>query len=159
MHALMQSWERRGLTAGEIEIGRNMFGDTIGWTRVRVLQIPALQFGAMVPFGKTIVFGRWRAGRDFALASLDQQGWFVHELAHVWQASRNTLLALAKCRALGSKAYIVKPRVGAKLGDFNIEAQAEIARHLFLWRAGKPEAGAPDKEWLEKVWICPDLTR
>ena len=32
------------------------------------------------------------------------------------------------------------------------EQQAEIARHLFLARAGEPAAGAPAREWLEEVW-------
>jgi len=149
---LMHVWERRALTAGEVDIGRGVFGDGIDWARVRVLQAPALPFGAMVPFGKTIVFGRWRAARDFARASPGEQGWFVHELAHVWQASRKTLLAVAKLDALGKKAYVVKPRAGAKLRDYNIEAQAEIARHVFLSRAGGQEAGALDKVWLEDIW-------
>ena len=152
MMALMQAFERRALTAGEIKIAKSVFGDGIDWACVRVLQTPALPFGAMVPFGKTIVFGRWRAARDFSLAPLAEQGWFVHELAHVWQASRNTVLAFAKLAAMGRRAYMLKPRSGTKLSDFNIEAQAEIARHVFLWRAGKPEPGAPDKDWLEKIW-------
>ena len=149
---VMQSWERRDLTAGEIALGREMFGDAITWARVRVLQIPPLPFGAMVPLGRTIVFGHWRAARDFAAASLNEQGWFVHELAHVWQASRGKVLAWSKLGALGKKAYVVKPQPGAKLKTYNIEAQAEIARHVFLARAGGQEAGAPDKDWLEKVW-------
>lgn len=148
----MHPWERRALSAGEIVIGRSVFGDTVGWDALRVLQAPSLPFGAMVPFGKTIVFGRWRAARDFAGAPPNEQGWFVHELAHVWQAARGTVLAAAKLGALGKKAYSYKPRMGAKLSDYNIESQAEIARHLFMARAGKAEAGAPTLEWLEQLW-------
>jgi hypothetical protein len=152
MAALMHPWERRALSAGEIALGRGVFGDAIDWPRVRVLQAPALPFGAMVPLCKTIVFARWRAAKDFASAPLNEQGWFVHELTHVWQAARGTVLAAAKLGALGKKAYTYKPRVDAKLSSYNIESQAEIARHVFLARAGKAEAGAPPREWLEDVW-------
>jgi type VI secretion system secreted protein VgrG len=152
MASLMHPWERRALSKGEIVIGRGVFGDAVAWDSVRVLQAPPLPFGAMVPLGKAIVFARWRAAKDFAEVALNEQGWFVHELAHVWQAARGTVLAAAKLGALGKQAYTYKPRVGAKLTDYNIESQAEIARHVFLTRAGKAEAGAPPREWLEDVW-------
>jgi hypothetical protein len=148
----MHPWERRALTAGEIALGRGVFGDTIAWNAVRVLQTPSLPFGAMVPMGKTIVFGRWRAARDFADAPLNEQGWFMHELAHVWQAARGTVLAAAKLGALGKKAYTYAPKEGVAFGRYNIESQAEIVRHLFLARASKPEATAPDRTWLEQIW-------
>src|SRR5690349_14430013 len=105
MAMLMHPWECRALSTGEIALGRGVFGDAIGWDKVRVLQAPPLPFGAMVPLGKTIVFARWRAARDFAEAPLIEQGWFVHELTHVWQAARGTILATAKLGALGKNAY------------------------------------------------------
>jgi len=152
MASPMHPWERRALSAGEIALGRGVFGDAVAWDSVRVLQAPPLPFGAMVPLGKTIVFARWRAARDFASAPLGEQGWFVHELTHVWQAARGTVLAAAKLGALGKKAYIYKPRADAALSDYNIESQAEIARHLFMARTGKAEADAPPREWLEAIW-------
>ncbi len=76
----------------------------------------------------------------------------MHELAHVWQAAGGTVLAAAKLSALGKKAYAYEPRVGLKLSGYNIESQAEIARHVFLARAGKPEVGAPERAWLEEIW-------
>lgn len=148
----MQVWERRGLSAGEIALGREIFADAIDWAAVRVLQLPPLPFGAMVPFGRTIVFGRWRAVRDFAVASLNEQGWLVHELAHVWQAARGKVLGLSKLAALGKQAYVYKPRAGAKLASYNIESQAEIARHVFLARAGEKGPLAADPAWLEDIW-------
>lgn len=150
--SLMAPGQRRALTAGEIEIGRSIFGDEIDWPRVRVLQAPSLGFGAMVPLGRTIVFSRWKAARDFAEASIEEQGWFVHELMHVWQAARGVLLAGAKLGALGKRAYVYKPKPVAKLRAFNIERQAEIARHLYLARSGYYEKGQPERAWLEQVW-------
>jgi hypothetical protein len=153
MHAAtMTPGQKRSLSQGEIALGRTVFGDEIDWPRVRIVQAPRLGFGAMVPIGRTIVFSKWRAARDFAEASLDEQGWFVHELMHVWQAARGTLLAGAKLGALGKGAYVYKVKPRATLKHYNIERQAEIARHLFLARAGASEQGMPPPGWLEDIW-------
>jgi hypothetical protein len=147
----MKPGQRRRLTDGEIALGRTVFAEEIAWPAVRVLQGPSMGFGAMVPLGRTIVFSRWRAANDFAEAPLDEQGWLVHELMHVWQATHGVFLAGAKLGALGKLAYAYKPMPEARLKDYNIERQAEIARHLFLARAGS-EAEIPPKLWLEEVW-------
>lgn len=149
---LMVPGERRRLTEGEVALGRTIFAGEIDWPRVRIFQAPALGFGAMVPVGRTIVFSRWRASRDFARAPLDERGWFVHELTHVWQAACGVVLAHAKLGALGKRAYIYAPRKGAKLSAYNIERQAEIARHLYLARAGAGWPGMPTRDWLESIW-------
>lgn len=149
----MRAFETRTLTAGEIALGAVVFGDELDWPRLRVMQAPRLGFGAMVPLGKTIVFSKWPAVRDFSRAEPGEQGWFVHELMHAWQAARGVPLALAKLGALGAKAYQYAPRPRAKLRHYNIERQAEIARHLFLTRIGCPEQGAPDRDWLEAIWV------
>ena len=148
----MKTWRRRALTPGEIGLGRSVFGEEIDWPGVRVMQAPQLGFGAMVPLGRTIVFSRWRAVDDFSQASLDEQGWFVHELMHVWQAARGVVLAGAKLRAIGKAAYEYVPRAGAALMSYNIERQAEIARHLYLARNGGYEPGMPPRGWLEEIW-------
>jgi hypothetical protein len=147
----MKSGQRRALTAGEITLGRSVFGDEIPWREVRIFQAPPLGFGAMVPLGRTIVFSKWRAAHDFSVAPILDQGWFVHELAHVWQAARGVILAAAKLNALGKAAYAYTPKA-PKLRAYNIERQAEIARHLFLARAGAPEQGAPALRWLQETW-------
>jgi hypothetical protein len=147
----MKPGERRHLSEGEIALGRVVFGEEISWPNVRVLQGPSLGFGAMVPLGRTILFSRWRAARDFTQAPLDEQGWLVHELMHVWQAAHGVFLAGAKLGALGKLAYTYTPQPKAQLKDYNIERQAEIARHLFLARAGS-EAEIPPRDWLEDVW-------
>lgn len=148
----MRIGQRRALTAGEIALGRMVFAEEIDWRRVRVLQAPPLNFGAMVPLGRTIVFSKWRAHRDFADASLAEQGWFIHELMHVWQAARGVTLAAAKLSAIGKHAYAYKPNPGVALKHYNIERQAEIARHLFLARNSAHEPGMPEPAWLEAIW-------
>lgn len=148
----MALWERRRLTEGEIALGRGLFGDEIDWPRVRIAQGPPLHFGAVVPLGRTIWFSRWRAARDFAEVDLDEQGWFMHELMHVWQAARGVVLAASKLNAIGRKAYRYKPQLGLKLAHYNIERQAEIVRHLFLARAGARDDDMPPRPWLEQIW-------
>lgn len=152
MAAAGKYWIRRALSEGEIALGRTVFGDEIEWKRLRIMQAPSLGFGAMVPRGRTIVFARWRAPEDFAKSAISEQGWFVHELMHVWQAAHGVFLAGAKLGALGKGAYAYKPRPGARLRDYNIERQAEIARHLFLARSGMEEVGMPPTAWLEDIW-------
>ena len=148
----MKLYEARALSVGEITLGRLVFGNEIPWPRVRIVQAPKLGFGAMVPLGRSIVFSKWRAARDFAAAGAEEQGWLIHELMHVWQAERGTPLAFAKLGALGARAYAYAPKADAKLSDYNIERQAEIARHLFLAKMGEPEEFQPARAWLEGVW-------
>lgn len=151
--AYLRVFERRPLTAGEIALGTSVFAQEIAWDRVGVAQAPRwLGFGAMVPIGRTIVFGRWRARRDFSDAPLAERGWFVHELAHVWQAARGVVLAGAKLGALGDKAYAYAAKPGVRLGQYNIERQAEIVRHLYLARLGVRDNDMPEHTWLEETW-------
>ncbi|MGE3143680.1 MAG: hypothetical protein AB7L65_10195 [Hyphomonadaceae bacterium] len=146
----MRLFARRRLTAGEIALGRAIFGEEIDWARIRIAQAPPLWFAAMAPIGRTIWFGRWRAPADFAAAPLAAQGWLLHELAHAWQAAHGRVLALAKLGALGAGAYRIAWFPGARWEDFNIEAQAEIVRMLFLARAGAPTEIAHAE--LERLW-------
>ncbi|MEJ0059612.1 MAG: hypothetical protein WDM79_08605 [Terricaulis sp.] len=150
---LMRNFETRALTEGEIALGRIVFADEIAWPRIRIFQGPALGFGAMVPLGRTIIFSRWRAARDFAHAGRDDQGWLVHEMMHLWQAARGIFLGGAKLKALGAKAYAYTPKPAALLAAYNIESQAEIARHLFLARTGEGAKEAPPRAWLEEIWL------
>ena len=150
----MQTGARRRLTQGEVALGRLVFADEIAWPRVRVVQAPRLGFGAMAPFGGLIVFSNWRAPHDFSEVRPHEQGWFVHELAHVWQSAQGMFLPALKLAALGKRAYAYKARKQAAFADYNIERQAEIARHLWLARMGACEAGMPDPLWLEDVWAA-----
>lgn len=140
--------QRRALTDGEIALARSMFGGAIAYARVRIVQAWPLPFGAMVPFGDAILFARWRAPCDFAEAPSEEQGWFIHEMAHVWQAARGVILPLAKLKALGRGAYRVRHQPGQKLAAYNIEAQAEIARLVWQARNG----GAAPDAGMEALW-------
>ena len=148
----MPMFARRRLTGGEKDIGRIVFGREIDLDAVRIQQIPPAPFAAMVPHRRTILFSMWRAARDFADAPVLERGWFIHELAHVWQARRGVVLAAAKLRALGREAYAYRWEPGRLFASYNIEQQAEIARHLYLARIGEPDTRAPTLERLEALW-------
>jgi hypothetical protein len=148
----MKAGNRRPLTAGERALAYGVFGDRLPLDGLRVLQAPPLPFLAMVPLGKTILFSRWRAALDFSAADSGEQGWFIHELAHCWQARRGVPLVFAKLRALGVRAYRYAAAPEKHFDDYNIEQQAEIVRHLFLARLGVAESGAPSRATLERLW-------
>lgn len=150
--ARMRAFERRPVTGGEAAIAAFMFGDAFGVGSIRLLQTVNGPFNAMVPRGGTIIFAAWRAPRDFQEAEADERGWFVHELAHVWQARMGIVLAGAKLQAIGRSAYRYHLISGKPFRAYNIEQQAEIARHLYLARIGKPDPSAPDLARLESVW-------
>lgn len=143
---------RRPLTGGERGIVREMFGREIDADAVRIQQLPPAAFAAMVPHRRTIMFSLWRAARDFTQSAPQERGWFVHELTHVWQARRGVVLAAAKLRALGRQAYDYRYEPGRPFDTYNIEQQAEIARHLYMHRIGEPDPRAPAREHLEALW-------
>ena len=144
----MVSLTRRALTPGEIALARIVFRDEIDYRRVRIVQAPSLPLGAVAPLVNTIFFFSWRAARDFARAPAQEQAWFIHELAHVWQAQRGKVLAVAKLKAMGKKAYRQTP---GKRGfsALNIETQAECARFAFLERIG---AASPEGARYAALW-------
>ena len=146
----MQTGARRALSEGEIALGRVVFGDEIGWAKVRIVQAPRLGFGAMRRSAAHHLFPIG-AARDFRKARAEQ-GWLVHELAHVWQSAHGMFLPALKLGALGKGASTYNAMKTATLRDYNIERQAEIVRHLWLARMGACAEGAPDRAWLEAMW-------
>ncbi len=142
----------RALTPGEIELARSIFGDAIDYAKVRMIKGKWWPFqprnAAMAPMG-SIYFhpenGGW--SDDFSTEPLSRQGYFIHEMTHVWQtqASGRFYLLLMRhpfCRY----AYALKP--GKPFDDYGIEQQAEIVRHCFLADRGVQLAVAPPKELL-----------
>ena len=152
----MEPWSRRVLTSGEIALAHVAFpAAAIDWRSISIVQVdPRAPWGAMVPLGRTIVFAGWRAACDFAEADLSEQGWFAHELAHVWQAARGVPLAVAKLAAIGRAAYGADWSIERPFGAYNIEQQAEIVRFAFLARRGRPDPAGPSLRRLAALWPC-----
>lgn len=126
----------RPLTFGEIELGRSIFADAIDYSGVRLIKGKWWPFhprnAAMAPTGHIWFHpeaGGW--SDDFANEPLAAQGFFIHELTHVWQAQKRGRLYLPLMRHPFCRyAYRLTP--GKPFGRYGIEQQAEIVRHRFL---------------------------
>ncbi|RZJ30238.1 MAG: hypothetical protein EON85_05445, partial [Brevundimonas sp.] len=93
----------RGLTAGEVALAREVFGDSLDHRAIRLFPAPRPLDRAFVPgrwFGRDwIVWPKAALANDLSAAPLRLQALLVHELTHVWQAQRGVNLLLAKIRA------------------------------------------------------------
>ncbi|HLO19685.1 MAG TPA: vgr related protein, partial [Sphingomicrobium sp.] len=73
--------------------------------------------------------GGW--SEDFSKDALSRQGFFIHEMTHVWQAQRCGPLYLPLMRHPFCRySYALKP--GKPFHRYGLEQQAEIVRHYFL---------------------------
>jgi len=128
--------QERHLTAGEIELCRSIFGDAIDYPKVRLIEGKWWPFqprnAAMAPSGSIWfhpVAGGW--SEDFSKEPLGRQGFFIHEMTHVWQAQRGGPLYLPLMRHPFCRyRYEMKP--GRSFDRYGIEQQAELVRHRFL---------------------------
>jgi hypothetical protein len=72
---------------------------------------------------------------DFGAQPLLSQGFFIHEMTHVWQAqTRGDWYLVLRRHPFCRYGYSLKP--GWALTRYGIEQQAEIVRHAFLLRNG-----------------------
>jgi hypothetical protein len=128
--------EGRPLTSGEIEMARSIFGDAIDYAKVRLIRGKWWPLqprnAAMAPTGHIWFHpaaGGW--SDDFSKEPLGAQGFFMHELTHVWQAQKRGRFYLPLMRHPFCRyAYQLTP--GKPFARYGIEQQAEIVRHRFL---------------------------
>jgi hypothetical protein len=128
--------ERRSLTPGEIDIARSIFGDAIDYAKVQLVKGKwwPLQSrnAAMAPNGNIYFHphaGGW--SEDFSKEALGRQGFFIHEMTHVWQAQHGGTLFLPLMRHPFCR-YSYKLKAGKPFDRYGLEQQAEIVRHRFL---------------------------
>jgi hypothetical protein len=144
--------ERRLLTDGEIALARSMFGDAIDYSKVCLVRGKWWPFqprnAAMAPDGNIYfhpVAGGW--SEDFAGEPLHRQGFFIHEMTHVWQAQRGGRFYLPLMRHPFCRyGYALAP--GKPLQRYGLEQQAEIVRHRFLADRGGAPAIVPPRALL-----------
>ena len=145
----------RPLTEGERALAASMFAGAIDYDRVRVHAAKWWPFHprrvAMSPDGHLWFHPEGGLFRDdYAASPLSDQGLFIHEMTHVWQAQRRGrwYLPLARhpfCRY----HYAIRP--GWPLERYGLEQQAEIVRHAFLLRQGAHVRGAPPLAQYETI--------
>jgi len=84
---------------------------------------------------------------DFAKEPLHRQGFFIHEMTHVWQAQNGGRFYLPLMRhPFCHYHYRLEPR--KPFGAYGLEQQAEIVRHVFLAEHGGNPSVCPPPELL-----------
>jgi hypothetical protein len=133
----------RSLTPGEIELLQSIFHQAIDYSKVRLVKGKWWPFhprnAAMAPMGNIYFHpdgGGW--SEDFSNEPLSRQGFFIHEMTHVWQAQAKGRFYLPLMRHPFCRyEYTLEP--GRPFGRYGLEQQAEIVRHAFLAsRSGNP---------------------
>lgn len=143
--------DSRPLAPGEVDLARSVFGDAIDYSAVRLVRRKWWPFQprnvAMAPCGNIHFHPRgtlW--SEDFSKEPLHSQGFFIHELTHVWQAQSRGRFYLPLMRHPFCRyRYQIVP--GRPFGRYGLEQQAEIMRHVFLAGRGAGIA-APDPRLL-----------
>lgn len=145
----------RPLTPGERELASSVFGSAIDYSEVRVKRKKWFPFQPknvlMTPTGHIHIHpasGSW--SEDFSREHVHAQGWFLHELTHVWQTQNRGKYYLPLMRHPFCR-YDYSVRAGWPLERYGLEQQAEIVRHAFLLRNRLTVTGAPPLEVLETI--------
>jgi len=130
-----------------------MFGDAVDYGRVSInrrkwLPLQPRRY-AMVPCGHFHFHPLSPLYRDdYSTEPLNWQGFFIHEMAHVWQVqAHGHWYLLTRRHPFCRYSYTLKP--GWPLARYGVEQQAEIIRHAFLLRNGAKIAGAAGPEAYE----------
>ena len=128
------------MTPGEVELAQSVFGSAIDYSKVRLVKGKWWPFqprrSAMAPMG-SIYFhpdgGGW--SDDFSKEPLGVQGYFIHELTHVWQTQKGGRFYLPLMRHPFCR-YEYRLQPGKPFRLYGLEQQAEIVRHAFLAKHG-----------------------
>lgn len=128
--------ECRFLTPGEVELARTIFVDAIDYSKVRMISGKWWPFqprrSAMAPMGDIWFHpdgGGW--SDDFSREPLNQQGFWIHEMTHVWQTQKGGRFYLPLMRHPFCH-YRYELKEGKPFKRYGLEQQAEIVRHRFL---------------------------
>jgi hypothetical protein len=144
--------QARPLTPGEIAIARSVFADAIDYSKVRMVKGKWWPFhprnAAMAPMGDIYFHpqgGVW--SEDFSKERLGRQGFFIHEMTHVWQSQAKGRFYLPLMRHPFCRySYELEP--GKPFGRYGLEQQAEIVAHVFLAERGAQVAVCPPRSLL-----------
>ena len=148
----MTARRSRCLTAGEIAIARSVFGDAIDYSKVTLVKGKWWPFhprnAAMAPMGNIYFHpegGVW--SEDFSSEPLGRQGFFIHEMTHVWQTQAKGKFYLPLMRhPFCQYRYTFDP--ARPFRRYGLEQQAEIVRHIFLASRGFSPPACPPRSLL-----------
>ena len=123
------SMKRRPLSGDEVREAEKVFGDSLDFEAVRVVESAVMGVGnyARTPF-ETVYFPPG-AGDSAAFVP-----WLIHELTHVWQ-TQHGVSVLTKLRGAVRGRYDYGGEAGLRAGrrfrDFNTEQQGDICRDYY----------------------------
>lgn len=150
--------QSRSLTPGEVVLAQSIFGRAIDYAAVRLVRGKWWPFqprnAAMAPNGNIYFHphsGGW--SEDFANEPLYRQGFFIHEMTHVWQAQKGGRFYLPLMRHPFCR-YSYRLQPGKAFSRYGLEQQAEIVRHRFLAERGAPSATIPPRSLLPFSQPC-----
>ncbi len=131
----------------------SIFGDAIAYDRVRIHNRKWWPFQpkriTMAPDGDLWFHPKGQLFcDDFCAADWTSKGLFIHEMVHVWQHQRGIFLPLAR-HPFCLYTYDFVP--GKPFHKYGLEQQAEIVRHAFLLKHGRPISGKPPLEEYAKI--------
>ncbi|WP_434032037.1 PAAR domain-containing protein [[Pseudomonas] boreopolis] len=129
----------RPLTSGEIAIARQVFGDSVDYSKVKIHNHGYwLFFGLQDKYTAVTPNGEMYMPKeiykdDYSLEGSDQS-LFVHEMGHVWQYQLGYAVKLhgLTVTSKGASAYRYTINPGATLSDFNMEQQADILSDYYM---------------------------
>ncbi|MEC7119797.1 MAG: type IV secretion protein Rhs [Pseudomonadota bacterium] len=136
---LLQIEYERPLTHGEIELARSIFADQLDWLPIRIVSSRWILRGyALSPNGH-VYFHPDDWCDDFSVADLADQGWFIHELVHVWQVQHGLRVVR---RALLDRRYRYQLRPDKPFLAYGVEQQAQMVQDYFMRRAHGQDCAA-----------------
>lgn len=156
----------RKLTAGEIEIAGEIYGESIRYDAVKIHD-GKLFFGqpdnsGMTPLGEIHAHGNVYHA-DYTNEHPEMQSFFIHEMGHVWQHQNgilnviwSALLAQITHGFNYGRAYPYLLETDKTLTDYNLEQQASmledyfrVARHGLEFRPNRILNGGSREENLQ----------
>ncbi|WP_244782543.1 hypothetical protein [Acinetobacter sp. F-1] len=138
-----EQFKCRNLTAGEIRICQQVFGNLIDYSAVRIMNHPYLPWQSshviMAPSGY-IHARNLNYREDYSCESLAYQALFIHEMTHIYQYQqqinvvlKGAFLQSAYFLSLGKyNPYKYQFNPNKSFSQYNIEQQGDIARDIFL---------------------------
>lgn len=137
------SAKKRGLTEGETNEAKQVFGNSMNYSSVTIADATLLgrlaHGNAVTPF-ETIYFPTGAFAKDYS-PSLQGMGWLIHEMTHVWQTQHGvSVIEKVFNAAHSASVYDYGGEQGLKdaaqqhkkFTSFNTEQQGDILRNYYF---------------------------
>lgn len=157
----------RSLTAGEVELARGMFGDSVDYGRVKIFDRPYFlvtgsSCSGMAPNGNIYISSSHGHSADFSTAPAAKQAFFLHEMTHVWQhqngrdVRREAVQAWAAANFDYSATYRYKLESHTDFAGLSLEQQADVTGDYFRLRAflEAQDFEAQARGWDRESWTA-----